>query len=104
MLHSHCASPCMPRAMQLNAQPESIIIRQQQITVAQCSTFEANAREDSVSMACAGLGARLAIISALALPPSESCSSIVSLEFLQRIHDTSAAELHDLQRTSLQLL
>ena len=33
-------------------------------------------------MACTGDGARLAIISAFALPPSESCSSIVSLEFL----------------------
>ena len=47
------------------------------------STLEAKAREESVSAACAGEGARLAIMRALALPPSESCSSIVSLEFLQ---------------------
>ena len=47
------------------------------------STFEAKAKEESVSAACAGEGARLAIMSALALPPSESCSSMVSLEFLQ---------------------
>ena len=47
-------------------------------------TFEAKARDDSVSVACAGEGARLAIMRALALPPRESCSSIVSLEFLQR--------------------
>ncbi len=47
------------------------------------STFEAKAREERVSVACSGEGARLAIMSALALPPNESCSSIVSLEFLQ---------------------
>ena len=81
-----------------------MISRQQQITVARDSTFEANAREDSVSVACAGLGARLAIISALAFPPKESCSSIVSLEFLQRTHDAPAAKLHDLRTTPLQLL
>ena len=80
-----------------------MISRQQQITMARDSTFEANAREDSVSVACAGLGARLAIISALAFPPNESCSSIVSLEFLQHTHDASAAKLPDLRTPSLQL-
>ena len=48
-------------------------------------TFEAKAREERVSVACTGDGARLAIISALALPPNESCSSIVSLEFLHNL-------------------
>lgn len=45
-------------------------------------TFDAKTREERVSGACAGEGDRLAIISALASPPSESCSSMVNLEFL----------------------
>ena len=55
-------------------------------------TLEAKAREERVSVACAGEGARLAIISALALPPSESCSSIVSFEFLQAASQQESAQ------------
>ena len=47
-------------------------------------TLEAKAREEKVSPACATTGATLQNMSALASPPSESCSSIVSLEFLPR--------------------
>ena len=53
-----------------------------QCTYGRCCTLDAKTREERVSGACAGEGDRLAIISALASPPSESCSSMVSLEFL----------------------
>jgi hypothetical protein len=43
-------------------------------------TFCANCSEESVSLACSVDGARLHIMSAFASPPSESCSSMVSLE------------------------
>ncbi len=60
----------------------------------QRGTLEAKAREERVSDAWAGEGARLATISAFALPPSESCSSIVSLEFLRAIKYISINQVH----------
>ncbi len=65
--------------------------------VSKC-TLEAKAKEDRVSVACAGEGARLAIMSALALPPSESCRSIVSLEFLQGTLCPSVHKLRSLYK------
>ena len=45
-------------------------------------TLDAKLRLEKVSPACSATGAMLQNMSALASPPSESCSSIVSLEFL----------------------
>jgi hypothetical protein len=49
-------------------------------------TLDAKLRLEKVSPACRAAGATLQNMSALASPPSESCSSIVSLEFLRTAH------------------
>ena len=50
----------------------------------QASTLEAKARLEKVSAAWTATGATLQNMSAFESPPSESCSSIVSFEFLQQ--------------------
>jgi len=56
-------------------------------------TLEAKARLEKVSAACTATGATLQNMSAFESPPSESCSNIVSFEFLQAGSETCVTGL-----------